>query len=101
MNTAVMNIKIDRDIKKSAQKLAQDLGLSLSALVGVLLRRAVITKTVTLSTFAEEPSDYLINALKKSEADVKAGRVISFNTSSDELKYLDKLIADEKNSRNG
>ena len=98
MNTAVINIKINPQVKKDAQKVAGKLGLSLSSLINGYLRQLIKTKTVTFS-LREEPSEYKIQALKESRKDIKAGRVISFKKPNDALDYLDKIIADEKKSK--
>ncbi|MBI2330405.1 type II toxin-antitoxin system RelB/DinJ family antitoxin [Candidatus Daviesbacteria bacterium] len=98
MNTAVINIKINPQVKKDAQKLAEDLGFSLSSLINGYLKQIIRTKSVNFN-LTEEPSEYMIKALKESRADIKAGRVISFKKPNDALDYLDKLIADEKKSR--
>ena len=96
MNTAVVNVKVDPQVKKEAQKLAEDLGLSLSGLINAYLKQIIRTKTVSFSTAAEEPSEYLIKSLKESKADIEAGRVVSFDDPDKALAFLDKMITDEK-----
>lgn len=98
MQTAVVNVKVDPKVKKQAQKVAEELGLSLSALINGYLKRLIRTKTVTFST-SEEPTEYLIEALKESRADIKAGRVLSFNDGEEAVSYLNKIIADEPKSK--
>lgn len=95
MNTTVINIRVRADLKKQAQRVAQELGMSLSAIMNGFLKNLVKTKTVTFST-SEKPTEYLLNALKESEEEIKAGRVISFETFKDELSYLDKVIANDR-----
>lgn len=95
---AIVNVKVDSKVKKQAQKVAEELGLSLSALINAYLRQLIRNKTVTFST-SEEPSDYLIESLKVSGEDIKAGRVMHFSDGDETLDYLDKLIADEQNSK--
>lgn len=97
MNTEAINIKIDPKTKKAAQQVAEALGFSLSSLVKAYLRDLIKTKTVHFSR-AEEPSDYLIQMLRESDADIKAGRYREFTNFEDELAYLDGLIADGKSS---
>jgi addiction module RelB/DinJ family antitoxin len=97
MNTEAINIKIDAKTKKAAQQIAEDLGFSLSSLVKAYLRDLIKTKTVHFSRL-EEPSDHLIQILKDSDADMKAGRYREFTNFQDELAYLDSLIADGKSS---
>jgi len=98
MNTAVINIKTEPQVKKQAQVVAEKMGISLSSLINGFLRHLIKTKTVTF-TAREDPSPWLIQALKESREDIKAGRVISFKTWEEENRYLDKLIADDKKSR--
>ncbi len=95
MNTSVVNIKVDPDVKREAQKVAHDLGISLSGVINGFLKHLVRTKTIHFS-LNEEPSDYLVHALKESRKDIKMGRVISFDDPDRALAFLDKMIADEK-----
>jgi DNA-damage-inducible protein J len=96
MNTASILIKTDPQLKARAQKTAQKMGLSLTSVINHYLKHFITTETITFSTIDETPSQYLIDALKESEADVKAGRVTTFKNVQEELDYLDKEIADEK-----
>lgn len=80
MNTAVIITKTEPKIKAKARRVAKELGLSLSALINAWLRQLIKTKTVIFSAADEEPTQYLLDALKESREDIKAGRVISFNT---------------------
>lgn len=99
MNSAVINIKTDPQVKKQAQEVAKELGLNLSIVINGFLKHLIKTKTVEFSA-KEEPSEYMIKALKESEEDIKAGRVTSFKNPKDALHYLDTLIAkDEKTVR--
>jgi len=98
MNTAVINIRTDLGLKSAAQKVAEELGFSISSLVNAYLKQLVKTKTVHFSE-AEEPSDYLIQLMKEAEADRRAGRYHSFNNSTEALEYLDKIIGKGKKRR--
>lgn len=77
METAVINIKIDSRTKLQAQRVAAGLGFSLSSLINGYLRQLIRVKAINFNLTSEEPSDYLIQALKGSEADRKAGRFTS------------------------
>jgi len=90
MNTAVINIRTDAKLKSSAQKIAEDFGLSLSALINGFLKHLIKTKKITFSV-SEEPSDYLIKSIKEAEEDWKKGNYYSFKNPKDALKFLDKL----------
>lgn len=92
MKTAVINIKIEPKIKERAKKVAADLGLSLSALINGYLRNFIKTKTIYFGTqVKEEPSEYLIKALKESKEDYKNGNYFSFKNPNGALKFLDDV----------
>lgn len=89
MNTAVITIKTNPIVKKKAQKIAGDLGLTLSAVINTYLQQLIQTKTIVLSTRSEEPTEYLIKALKESRKDIAAGRVSpKFSNAKDAIKWL-------------
>ncbi len=88
MNTAVVNVKVHKDVKKQAQKVAAEMGVSLSALINGFLKRLIKTKTVRFST-REEPSAWMIKELKKSREDIKAGRISPpFDNTDDAIAWL-------------
>ncbi|MBI2442869.1 MAG: type II toxin-antitoxin system RelB/DinJ family antitoxin [Candidatus Levybacteria bacterium] len=95
MNTTSLHVKIDTTIKEQAQKTADEFGLSLSAVVKVLLKQFIRTKRLSVE-LEENPNAYLRQSLKESEKDIKAGRVISFKTGKDALDYLTAEIENEK-----
>ncbi len=97
MNTAIINIRTEVDVKEKAQRIAEEMGFSLSSIVNSYLKKFIKTKTLFVS-LDEKPNAYLKQMLKESEADIKAGRVVSFEKPNDALDYLDSLIKkDEKN----
>jgi addiction module RelB/DinJ family antitoxin len=98
MSTAVINIKTDPKVKAKAQKVASDLGFSLSSLINGYLNQLVKTKTVHFSALEETPSEYMVQALRESEEDRKKGRYKSFDTADKALEYLDKIIDESKKS---
>lgn len=91
MNTTVINIRTQASVKKSAQQVADELGLSLSSLINGFLKHIIKTKKITFSV-KEEPSDYLIKAIKEAEEERKKGLYYSFKNPSDALMFLDKII---------
>lgn len=95
MNTAAIYIKTQPEVKVKAQKIAKKLGVSLSSLVEAWLRQFVKTKRVAFDTEEERPSKYLIESLRKSEEDIKAGRVISFDSGEEAVKYFQSLEENE------
>ncbi len=97
MNTTSLHIKIEPDVKEQAQKTASELGLSLSAVMKVLLKQFIRTKHLSVG-LEEKPNARLIRSLKQSDDDIKAGRVISFKNRNEMLAFLDREIANEKKS---
>lgn len=98
MNTAVVNAKIDPQIKRKAQKIAAEIGVTLSDVIDAQLREFIEKKTITFRK-PEIPSEYMKKALKESMEDVKAGRVVSFENTKDAIAFLDKMIEDDKKSK--
>lgn len=95
MSYTVITTKIDHQTKRNAQKVAAELGLTLSAVVKTLLQQFIRTKRLEGKVRKEEPSEYLKQFLKESQEDVKAGRVISFKNGKEALEYIDSLIKDD------
>lgn len=88
MNTAVINIKTQPETKAQAQRVAKDLGLSLSALINGFLKQFVKTKKVTFS-LEEEPNEYFKMAIKKSREDRKMGKASPlFKSAKESIKWL-------------
>lgn len=96
MNTASILIKTDPKVKEKARKTAEEMGISLTSVVNRYLKHFIETKSITFTVNDETPTQYMIDSLKESEEDVKAGRVITFKNPGDELAYLDKEIENER-----
>lgn len=96
-NTAVINIRTDVGIKTKAQRIAEKLGLSLSAVINAYLRQFVRTKAVSFS-LEEQPSEFLLQTLAKSKKDIKAGYVSpAFDNAEDADEWLDNPKAKYEN----
>lgn len=91
MYTAVINIKTEEETKKKAQAVAQEIGVSLSALINTYLKHLIITKRVELSVDEEEPSDYLIRLIRQADKALKTGKASPrFDNAKDAIAYLEK-----------
>jgi len=88
--SSVINVKIDPKVKAEAKKVASELGLSLSTLINGYLRQLIKSKTVYLSLH-EEPSPYLIEAIRQSEKEIKEGKGKTFGNVEEAIRYLNKL----------
>jgi addiction module RelB/DinJ family antitoxin len=90
MNATSIHVKIDSDMKVQAQKTAEELGLSLSAVMKALLKQFIRTQRLSVG-LDEEPSAYMIEALKKSNKEYKDGITSpSFANVKDSFKWLDE-----------
>lgn len=89
MNSTVINIKTDIKIKKEAQKITSDLGLSLSGAINGFLKQLVRDKAVLFTLNESLPSNYLLSSIKAAKNDRKNGGVHSFKSNREALKFLD------------
>lgn len=72
----VLNVKIDRDVKIRAQKMAAELGLPLSLVVTENLKRFAHERAITFAV-PLKPSKKLAKWIKEAERDWKLGKNIS------------------------
>lgn len=88
MSTVVINVKTDPVIKRQAQKLANKLGLTLSAVIQTALRQFVRTKGINVNLDESKPSRFLLRQLRESEKDEKAGRVYKFTSAEEAIRFI-------------
>lgn len=88
MNT-VISVKIDKEVKESAQSVAKSAGLTLSTLVNAYLRQVAATRRIEL--FAPEPmTPHLESLISEVEAELQAGKA------SKPFESVDAFLADLK-----
>lgn len=88
MNT-VISVKVDKDVKASAQEVAKSAGLTLSTLVNAYLRQVVATRRIEL--FApEQMTPKLEKLIASVEAELAAGKV------SKKFTNVEDFLADLK-----
>lgn len=88
MNT-VISVKIDKEVKTSAQAVAQSAGLTLSTLVNAYLRQVAATRRIEL--YAPEPmTPHLEGLIAEVEAELKSGKA------SEEFASAEEFLADLK-----
>jgi len=85
-----MSVKLDKEVKESAQEVARSAGLTLSALVNAYLRQVVATRRIEI--YAPEPmTPKLEKMISRIEKDITAGRVSKrFTNARDFLADLKK-----------
>lgn len=86
--TTIINIKTDPKIKTAAQKIAKELGLSLSGVLNAYLREFVRTKKIEVSL---EPTPKLIKTLKEADEEYERGEYVSYDNLKEALSHLKKL----------
>ena len=76
MNKVVITVKTDAETKVAAQKLCQDLGLTLNSLINSYLKQVIVSRHVELR--APEPmTPKLEGLLEESEESIKKGEIRS------------------------
>ena len=92
MKTAMINIKTETHVKSEAQKLAKELGFSLSSIVTASLKQFIRTREVQFS-MSHKMTPYLEGVLQQVEKDIKVNKNISkgFTSVEDMDEYLDTL----------
>lgn len=88
--TTVIHVKADKEVKENAQKVAKDLGLSLSDVINASLRNFIRTREIVFSDIPQMTPE-LEKLLDRVEEDIKHNRNLSpaFKTAEEMNKYLD------------
>jgi len=89
----MINIKADKAVKRNAQKLAEELGLTLSAVVNASLKQFIRTRQVHFEAPPEKMSPKLEKMIGELEKDIKNNRNLSpaFKNGKDMDEYLRSL----------
>lgn len=98
MNTTSLHIQIDTDIKEQAQRTAEELGLSLSAVTKALLKQFIRTKRLSIG-LEEIPNAHLLRSLEQTKKDIKKGKTRSFKDGKAALDFVDSLIKHDKQKK--
>ena len=90
MNTkTILNFKVDKKLKVSAQDTAQKLGIPLSMVMNAFLKQFVNEKEVTFSMPSYRPSKLLIEIIREAEKDFDRGNIMGpFQTVNSLMKNL-------------
>jgi addiction module RelB/DinJ family antitoxin len=87
MKTSALSLKIDPKIKSEAQKIANSLGFSLSAVINASLVNLIRSKTISYSMLSPTPLlKQAINSARKDRACGKSTK--SFHSSEEMMKSL-------------
>lgn len=84
----MISVKVDKEVKDSAQAVARSAGLNLSALINTYLRQLVAARKIEIYA-REQMAPYLEGLIAEVEAEVQAGRVSpKFDSAEDFLADL-------------
>lgn len=91
-NKTVLNVKIDKDLKKAAQQTAKNLGLPVSTLVASSLKRVIRDQEITISVEPRLRPEVEKELLEMSKAakDGTADLVGPFDTTEEFFAELDR-----------
>lgn len=84
---AVINLKTDPKLKQLAAQVADELGISLSAVLNNELRRFTLERRVTFET-PEIPNAKTAKALAESKKQIEKGDYYKFDSNEDALAFL-------------
>jgi len=92
--SVIINFKTDADVKKEAQKIAKEMGISLSAVLNMYLKKFVREKKLDIrvekiSNFNKQTQKDILEA----EADKKAGRLKSYSP-EEALEFAKSIISE-------
>lgn len=92
MAKTVINIKTDREIKKNVQRVAEELGLSLSDVINASLRNFIRTREVRFSSIPYMTKEFerLLGTVEK---DIKQNKNLTpkFSSGEELENHLDSL----------
>ena len=89
--STTMSFRIDKDLKKEADKLFKKLGLNTSVAINMFLSQSVREQAIPFTVSDEEPTRRLKRALKEVEKYEQGKlKLKSYDSFSDALKDLEK-----------
>lgn len=93
MNTkTLLAIKTDKQLKKAAQKTADELGIALGTAINAFLKQFVREKKIVLSAEKQlRPTAYLQRILKEAEAEYRRGEASGPFGGEELIAHLKKL----------
>ena len=85
----IINIKADKEVKREAAKIAEEMGLPLSTIVNAFLKQFIAERRVSFSA-PLKLSKKLQKILRQADKDIKAGKNLSpvFQDIESAIKYL-------------
>ena len=94
MSTVQVTFKIEKETKEELKAFAEELGVSTTAFITMVIKQALRDHQVLLTVEPELiPTPYLVKVMEKAEADYAADRDIIHTKGPEEaLAFLDSII---------
>jgi addiction module RelB/DinJ family antitoxin len=90
MKTAILNVKVDEQVKKRAQAVAGSFGIPLSTLVNAYLMELAETGQIHFSA-VEVMTPRLEEVIEAAQKEIEAGETVGpFETTEEAINYLKK-----------
>jgi len=86
MNTTVINVRTEAELKEEAKKIAGELGMSLSTVINVFLKQFVRRKGLSVS-LKETPNDFLKERMREARGNEKSP---AFDNAKDAIEWLNR-----------
>lgn len=92
MPKTIINIKTEKEVKVTVQKLAKDLGLSLSDVMNAALRNFIRSREVYFSNIPQMTPEFerLLGSIEK-DIQTKKNLSPAFDSADKAIKYLNSL----------
>ena len=88
MKTAILNVKVDEQIKKRAQAVAGSFGIPLSTLVNAYLMELAETRQIHFSA-VEIMTPQMEKIIEKAQKEIAVGETVGpFSTAEEAIDYL-------------
>ncbi len=82
--TTVISVKLDKEVKESAQEVAKSAGLTLSSLVNAYLRQVAATRRIEIYS-PEQMTPKLEGLIAEVEANITKGNISKGFTNADDF----------------
>lgn len=83
----MLNIKIDKEVKDEAKKIADTMGIPLGTIANILLRQFIRDKEINVS-LSYRPSRRLLDSIQEARTEFKKGTMKKHTTAEELFKSL-------------
>ena len=96
--TALVQVKIEPELKAEVEKCFAEFGMDTSTAIRMFLKKVAQTRSIPFQIGCEEepsyePTEEFAKFLRKTEKDIKQGRnLLRFKSNEDAIAYFDKRM---------